>query len=119
MSYTELHIGKIKKVDLNGLTVEEWCKNECEKHNITLDKWNDTYKDALFSYQDPIKVVDVNGILWEIEDNEREEGDNNISVLTPNSDGTHNYVMQFYNGGTCLSEMLEDAIKDIKGDSNE
>lgn len=36
MSYTELHIGKIKKVDLNGLTVEEWCKNECEKHNITL-----------------------------------------------------------------------------------
>ena len=119
MSYTELHIGKIKKVDLDGLTVEEWCKRECEKQNIPLNKWNDTYKEALLEEQYPIKVVEANGILWEIEDNEREEGYNEISVLTPNSDGTYNYVMQFYNGGNCLSEMLKDELKNIKEENNE
>lgn len=37
-----------------------------------------------------------------------------ISILTPNNDGTYSYIMQFYNGGACLSEMLEDGIKNIK-----
>ncbi len=115
MSYTELHIGKIKKVDLNGLTVEEWCKRECEKQDIPLNpEWHDTYKESLLENQYPMKVVDVNGSLWEIIEDNKQEGGEDISVLTPNSDDTYSYVMQFYNGGTCLSEMLEEEIKSIK-----
>lgn len=32
------------------------------------------------------------------------------------NNGMYSYIMQFYNGGTCLNEMLEDSIKNIKED---
>lgn len=57
----------------------------------------------------------VNGIKEVIEDKE-EEDTQDISILTPNNDGTYSYIMQFYNGGTCLNEMLEDSIKNLKED---
>ena len=34
MSETVTYIGKLKKVDLNGKTVEEWCDEKCQELNI-------------------------------------------------------------------------------------
>ena len=59
-------------------------------------------------------MIEVDGTLWEIIEDNEEEDTEDISILTPNNDGTYSYIMQFYNGGTCLSEMLEDGIKNIK-----
>ena len=64
----------------------------------------------------PAIVIEVNDVLWEIIEDKEEEDTQDISILTPNNDGTYSYIMQFYNGGTCLNEMLEDSIKNLKED---
>lgn len=113
MSEMERHIGKIKKVDLNGLTIEEWCKKRCEEFGFKKEFYYNSYRDVLFDKDIPT-VVDKNKNVWEIIEDKEEEDTEDISILTPNNDGTYSYIMQFYNGGTCLSEMLEDCIKNIK-----
>lgn len=114
MSEMKRHIGKIKKVDLNGFTIEEWCKRKCESLGVRLKPWNDTYKDAFFENQYPIEVVEVDGDLFEIIEDNEEEDTEEISIFTPNGNGTYSYVLQFYNGGTCLSEMIEEGIKKLR-----
>ena len=60
----------------------------------------------------------VNDELWEtIEDFSAEEGDD-IYQLHLNEDGTVTYVMQFYNGGTCLSECLEESLANLEKPNN-
>ena len=47
----------------------------------------------------------VKGNVYEtIED---KEVDNDASFLKDNGDGTFDYFMEFYNGGTCLAECIE------------
>lgn len=36
MSYVELHTGTLTKVNIRGLTVEEYCKHLCEKYGYEL-----------------------------------------------------------------------------------
>ena len=85
MSEVVRHTGKVKKVDLKGLQEELW----------------------------PTKFIKVNGDIWEIVEDREEEDYENLSIIRPNEDGTLDYILQFYNGGTCLSEMLTEGIKDI------
>lgn len=106
MSRVELHIGTIKEVDTQGLTIEEWCKKECEnsfeiKH---LGIFN-CYYDFLMSLTDYRKYIVLNDKIYKIDDKEYEDDD--IYEMYPNEDGSYSYVMRFYNGGTCLSECLE------------
>lgn len=110
MSDTERHIGKIKKVDLGELSVEEWCKNKCESLKIGLSPYHETYKKALLSQLFPPIALEVKGELWEVIEDWEDDYTGSLSILTPDIDGSYNYVMQFYNGATCLSEMLEEGI---------
>ena len=56
-------------------------------------------------------IVKKDGELYEIiEDKDFSDDGDFISHITDNGDGTYTYLMSFYNGGTCLSEMLEDAL---------
>jgi hypothetical protein len=41
------------------------------------------------------------------------DGEDDINNLTENEDGTISFVTRFYNGGTCLTEMLEDGLKEL------
>ena len=116
MSEMERHIGKIGKVDLGNYTIEEWCKKKCKYIGIGLDECYKSYKEALLTEPYPSIVIEVDGTLWEIIEDNEEENTEDISILTPNNDGTYSYIMQFYNGGTYLSEMLENGIKNIKED---
>lgn len=115
MSETVRHIGKIRKVNLNGLTVEEWYKKKCEERGITLQRWHDGYKQAFLDEEDDVEFVSSDNSVWEIVEDKEEEDTEELSVLTPNSDGTYSYIMQFYNGGTYLGEMLGEAIRTIEG----
>lgn len=116
MSEMERHIGKIKKVDLNNYTVEGWCEQKCKTLKIELGAYYKTYKEALLNDPYPAIMIEVNDVLWEVIEDKEEEDTQDISILTPNNDGTYSYIMQFYNGGTCLNEMLEDSIKNLKED---
>lgn len=115
MSEIERHVGKVKKVNLNNYTIEGWCEQKCKALGIKLNTYYETYEETLLNYY-PAIVFEVNGVLWEIIEDNKEEDVEHISFLTPNNDGTYSYIMQFYNGGTCLNEMLEDSIKNIKED---
>ena len=51
------------------------------------------------------KFYIVKGNIYEtIED---KEVDDDASFLKDNGDGTYDYFMEFYNGGTCLGECIE------------
>lgn len=112
MSETELHIGKIREVPLNNKTINEVASELCIENNID---WTDENSpiEALVNYTYPSKYHYVNGKLYEIiHDDEYSEAEY-VQTLTKNEDGEYEYVMRFYNGDTCLNEMLYEALNSI------
>lgn len=109
MSHTETHFGKLRKVELNS-SIEEWAKQKCNEEGISeipdyFDSWEETFKDRM-SYK---KYFFSKDEVWEaVEHVEEDDGD--IDIMVQNQDGTVTFVFQFYNGGTCLSEMIEDGL---------
>ena len=110
MSDVQTHIGKVKKLNLNGKTVEEFCKEYCEKENISYnDYFFEYFKEHLFE-----KYIVTENSIFEIIKDERQKDYCNISYISEKNDNDeYEFVMQFYDGGTCLSEMLEHALKNI------
>ena len=110
MSHTETHIGKLRKVDLQGKTRDEWCQEKCLELGKTEiasynHSWEEQFRDE--SYQ---KYFFANGEIWEAFDHISKDDSDDIYEITPNSDGTVSFVMQFYNGGTCLTECIEEGL---------
>jgi hypothetical protein len=111
MSRVETHIGRLKKVDLQGKSIEDWSKEKCielgysEKPTYhTL--WSEYLKyDILWQ-----KIFFTKNDIWEVLESS-EIGDNDIIILNDNPDGTKSYTMRFYNGGTCLCEILENMLE--------
>jgi hypothetical protein len=52
----------------------------------------------------------VNGEIWEAFDHIELDADDDIYQLTLNEDGTLSFTMRFYNGGTHLSECIEEEL---------
>ena len=115
MSEMEFHFGKLKKVDLNGKTIEEFCEEKCKKNNYTLSRWENNYTELLLSIEHG-KYHLVDNELYEIISDNYSD-DPYISHLTKNADGTFDYIFSFYNGGTCFSEMVKDAITEFKANN--
>lgn len=114
MSHTETHFGKLRKVEFaEGKTLEDWCKAKCEELGYTeMATYHSTWEEQLRSeaYE---KYFFADGEIWEAFDHiEADEDD--IDVMIKNPDGTITFVYQFYNGGTCLSECIEDGLKRLK-----
>ena len=112
MSYTETHIGKVKKIDLQGKSIEDWAQAVAEELGCELEDFYDFYKELVFD-ELYFKYVFVDDEIYEIvEDTEISEED--VEILIPEGNDTYSFTMQFYNGGTCLNEMLENAIRKAK-----
>lgn len=112
MSYTEFHTGKLRKVDTGDLTMEQYCEKRCKDLNKSLSSYNDNYAREFVDSSDKFIILEEE--LYEFIEHEELEDENFFMKLMPNSDGTISFIGQFYNGGTCLSEMLEDAFKELK-----
>ena len=112
MSETVTYIGKLKKVNLNGKTTEEWCEEKCRGLDIEVGGFYQTANEALRSeiYD---KYFFHGDDIWEAIETKRSEYDD-ICFMSPNSDGTYNFVMQFYNGGASLGEMIEEGLNKLK-----
>lgn len=112
MSQTELHIGKLRKITLKeNQSLEDFYKEKLEEINITKlrsydNDWEDAFRDA---YQD--KYFIVNDTIWEAFEHEEKDDSDDIYELKENPDGTLSFVMKFYNGGTCLSECMEEELE--------
>jgi hypothetical protein len=113
MSSTEVHYGKIKKVNLRGMSVEEWCEKKCQKASIEKPEWIESWIDA-FRYSE--ELYDKYHIYKNMEVYKKidciETSDEDISVMYSNRDGSYTFFTQFYNGGTCLEEVLDNLIEE-------
>lgn len=117
MSQVDSYIGRLIPVDLNGKTVEEWIQkkiNTTEKPDYN-ETWVFALQEWLFvTNSDEDFILDENtGILYEII--AKKVDPDNFIELTKNSDGTIDFVTNFYNGGTDLYEVLQDGF--VKEDS--
>ena len=115
MSQTELHIGKLRKVELEqNQSLEDFYKEKLKNIGITElrsydNDWEDTFKDE---FQE--KYFIVNDVIWEAFEHKEKDDSDDIYELKPNEDGTLSFIMKFYNGGTCLSECIEEELKKLK-----
>lgn len=53
-----------------------------------------------------------NSSLYKVNKTEHDPYDSSIQI-TDNKDGTLSFYCKFYNGGTCLAEMLEEGLDDL------
>jgi len=122
MSYQELHTGKLKPIEKVPLEVlQAWVET---KPNLEIEdfeeKMEDEYeyfeiRDKTKKYKEPfyIKYIWNKGNLYEMVEHSGELESDDLYLTTENSDGTISFTYSFYNGGTCLSELLEDGLDKI------
>lgn len=115
MSQTETHFGKLRKIEIEpNQTVEEWCLNKCleiSDYN-ELPSYYDSWKDLL-KYEFDRNYFFIDDQIWVSFDHIESE-DDDINYMNLNEDGTITFIMQFYNGGTCLSELIEEGLEKLK-----
>lgn len=110
MSDYEAHIGKIRKIQpLENESFEDQCKRLYYEKG---GKSEDYYEGLLFDeyYND---VFHINGVLYEIFEREEKDPYEYYCHMTDLGDGTYSFNTMFYNGGTCLSEMIEEALEKL------
>ena len=112
MSNTNIIKGKLKKVVLKGKTIEEWAKEHMSFISNKLPSCFKSYTDYLKDYYDYKRYFTVKGKLYEIIEMEDIES-NDFCVINENYE-TYSFVTSFYDGDTCLIEMLEDEMLYIK-----
>ena len=100
MSQTETHCGKFKVLAEGYDNILKYVK----EHNIENLFNFDFYIRSESEYYD---ILDGYTLIEYIEHRKYGE-DDNLVEFTKNEDGTINFLVQFYNGGCCLQEVLED-----------
>lgn len=109
MSEQQTKRGKFKKIDLQGKTIEKWCEEQCINQGKT-KKWADeTWTEFFFDmYWDEYFIV--NDELYQIL--EVEDIDRCYYVqVDKQDDDTYSFYATYYDGGTCLTECLEEYLK--------
>lgn len=121
MSDYETIKGKIRKIDLQGLSVEECAKRIVKEKglesevgqgpyfyetNLEFLKWYDDWEEGQY--------VSIDDELYLIYDTCDLGSSSDFINMTHIADDTYEFLTSFYNGGTCLSEMIEDEIKRLK-----
>lgn len=113
MSQDEHHTGKLKLLlplideDLEGL-----CRRILKEESIELDATTD----IIDCFDDELrdKYVRYKQYVYKIEDHEEDDGSDSYIKMQKTEDGI-SFDTKFYNGGTCLSEMLEDGLDRLLG----
>lgn len=129
MSYTELQTGKVKKIGIMSPNeVEKYCQNLCKeispkkyKDVITNgfksyeNSWLEVLNDELWKSEEYHKdfIVYKNDILYRVYDVKNHEDGDFFFHKEKISDDEFRFITQYYNGGTCLSEILEEETDKI------
>lgn len=110
MSEMEFRIGRVKEVSVDAVGFEGKIRQLAEDtgrdHNDFLD-YKDNFTEEYMEYRCGYEWV--NGKIYELLEDKDFENDD-ICIAERSEDGTISYKLKYYNGGTCFSEMLEEAI---------
>jgi hypothetical protein len=95
--------------------VKEYFKRVLEE-DFKEDEW-------LSNDEDPMEYLGMSDLyeryifyknkLHRVEDFEELDPYGDVQVLNANPDGTFSFEMRYYNGGTCLSEMIEESLEQL------
>ena len=133
----ELHIGKLKRVDLSKYdnNIEKFFEEQYRKTftDLSEQEIQDAYQRVVdynyrgnkgpweYLFQDNYldefmedKYYVVNGMVYETIEEEELDPYDDFSKLKDNGDGTYDYLMTFYNGGTFLRECIENELEKLK-----
>jgi hypothetical protein len=107
MSESELHIGKLKPIKFKeGLSFDESIAY-LRMAGYKIPEYEVDH-DTKTIYCD--NVIHFNGTFYEITTTRHDY--EAFTKLNHNDDGTIDFVSSFYNGGTCLDEMLGEALNE-------
>lgn len=119
MSRTEFHTGKLYPVKIEN-SLEETCRSIAKRHDVELSEdWQEDFRDAFDEYATKIisqpEEYFIHGEnLYRVIDHIESDDDESFMKLRHNGDGSISFIGQFYNGGTCFSEILEESLNDLK-----
>ena len=119
MSQTEFHTGKLYPINF-GKDLEGYCKKIATQNNIELgEDWREDFIDKLDDYSNKNGKASeeyfIHGEnLYRVIDHVESDDSDYFMKLNRTSSGTITFISQFYNGGTCFSEMLEEALDELK-----
>lgn len=119
MSRTEFHTGRLYPVKIET-NLEETCRSIANRHGIELgEDWQEDFRDGFNEYEYKRKRVTeeyfIHGEkLYRVIDHVESEDSEYFMNVTRNADGSLQFMGQFYNGGTCFSEMLEESLDELK-----
>lgn len=124
MSEVEVHTGKLKKVNVEGKTLNEKIYNLLKKHNcsttVKLEDINsdnlseelmDNYYDSKLYDEDRYFISKLNNNIYEVVDHFESESSDDIFFFHKDENNDINFVLSFYNGGTCFGEMIDEILK--------
>ena len=113
MSEQKTITGKLKEVNLQGKTAEEWAKEYCKTHyNIeNLEEYVESWIQQLMDKTD--KFIHAKSHIFEILEFEDISNEDYCVMSRQPYDGIYIFCTSFYNGGTHLCEMLEETLDDI------
>lgn len=112
MSYTEFHTGNFSIV-AKGVDEIDAYINE----NNLADKVERTEYNGKVSYYidseeyDIVRVKDNIPVMIKFKYHNEAEASDYVSYINKDEDGSYNFTMMFYNGGTYLSEMIGDELQ--------
>ena len=110
MSEQEIRIGKCKEFQFGeGLSFEDKVKNLAER-GYEIPDIEAAVKERYFDNNELFAIDDR--IFLVLEDVETDFDD--IAHATIDDKGIISYVLKYYNGGTCFTEMIEEAVKNME-----
>lgn len=115
MSDIESYTGTLIPVDLDGKTVDEWIKSKLETDELVeyCSSWMEMLDEFFWK---EYFLDNRTGILYKID--KTNFNAENFSQLTSNPNGTFDFTVSFYNGGTHLIEMLDELMKNTNTTDN-
>lgn len=113
MSYTETHFAKFKIVAKTTDDVLEYIEdNKLDKYFDMETRDGKTYCTDVDT--DKYEIVDYKGEMMLIEfiEHTKYNEDEGICIFRKNENNTYDLTTQFYNGGCCFQEILEEEINE-------
>jgi hypothetical protein len=126
MSCTELHTGKFSILTqttedtFNFITknLSKYWKPEISSRGyVDIEETGAYIEEYLWADKNfPYKMLNVGNQTYLVEMLEHKEfGEDEYPLeISKNEDGTFDFIAQFYNGGTCLEECLEEELENLQ-----
>lgn len=112
MSETVTHIGRMREVETN-LSPDEFFEILCRDRGYERGAFHTSWEQVYLDNTPKHDYILSKGKLWTVVENNRAQYEDICEVYKSDNGDIH-FVLQFYNGGTCFVEMIDEALSKLK-----